>query len=713
MGRLTKNPEIKYAGKDNDMAVARYTLAVNRRYKRDGEQEADFISCVTFGKSAEFAQKYLHKGMRIVIGGRISTGNYKDKDGKLWVSAFDVESFIIDIRDYIVQKYPLPDLRNQLKANPAINSLCKDEDGIFWFSQDRYGLCIYDSRKEKLKHYSQCQGTRNLPFGDVTNIARSYNHNWIWATSYGPTVFGLSQQNMEMKEDVRIELGNVTNNPGLITSLFEDPQNNLWIGTTTGLFVYRIMSATLESIPEVSGPVAGITQTADSRIWTVIRNKGIYRIEQDKGIESYPFDKDFVCIDATSDGNLWMGTTEGEVLLFDPRQKEKLKDYSFSCGMKGDIINNITVDVYNHVWITTNQMIKEFNPSNGAYRSYSTRDKNFLLTRLLSKAVYYDRKGEIYFGGISGIVSISPTQQLESIPEQVTTHISDIKIMGKSIWDDQLKQDPINTPIRLSPNDQNLEIEFSSLDFHNLDQIRYAYRMVGIDNDWIYLNDRKNSAFYNRLDKGKYTFQVKATDKNGLWSNEVTEITIHRLPAWYETWWAYLFYTLLVMGIIGYSIYAYLKRMKRKNDEKWADSAELVKMHQYLDTKDSISTSEFAEIDKLLLDRATKAVEEHLNEPEFNVVSLAEAMNMSRSTRSRKIKVITGKTPLDFIKDIKMQHACRMLENKTATVADVITALGYSDYKNFTQSFKEAFGMSPGEYQKQIKEKKEESTHPS
>ena len=491
------------------------------------------------------------------------------------------------------------------------------------------------------------------------------------------------------------------------------PTDNLWIGTTTGLFVYRIMSATLESIPEVSGPVAGITQTADSRIWTAIRNKGIYRIELDKHIESYPFDKDFVCIDATSDGDLWMGTTEGEVLLFDPRQKETLKDYSFSCGMKGDIINNITVDVYNHVWITTNQMIKEFNPRNGAYRSYSTRDKNFLLTRLLSKAVYYDRKGEIYFGGISGIVSISPTQQLESIPEQVTTHISDIKIMGKSIWDDQLKQDPINTPIRLSPNDQNLEIEFSSLDFHNLDQIRYAYRMVGVDNDWVYLDDRKNSAFYNRLDKGKYTFQVKATDKNGLWSNEVTEITIHRLPAWYETWWAYLFYTLLTMAIIGYSIYAYLKRMKRKNDEKWADSAELVKMHQYLDTKDSISTSEFAEIDKLLLDRATKAVEEHLNEPEFNVVSLAEAMNMSRSTLSRKIKVITGKTPLDFIKDIKMQHACRMLENKTATVADVITALGYSDYKNFTQSFKEAFGMSPGEYQKQIKEKKEETIHPS
>ena len=84
MGRLTRDPEIRYSQSENSTAVARFTLAVDRRFKRDGanEQSADFISCVTFGKSAEFAQKYLHKGMRIVIGGRISTSSYKDKDGK-------------------------------------------------------------------------------------------------------------------------------------------------------------------------------------------------------------------------------------------------------------------------------------------------------------------------------------------------------------------------------------------------------------------------------------------------------------------------------------------------------------------------------------------------------------------------------------------------------------------------------------------------------
>ena len=86
MGRLTKNPEIKYAGKDNDMAVARYTLAVDRRRTRSNEssneQTADFISCVAFARSAEFAEKYLHQGTKIVVTGRIQTGSYTNKDGQ-------------------------------------------------------------------------------------------------------------------------------------------------------------------------------------------------------------------------------------------------------------------------------------------------------------------------------------------------------------------------------------------------------------------------------------------------------------------------------------------------------------------------------------------------------------------------------------------------------------------------------------------------------
>ena len=82
MGRLTKDPEVRYSQNEKQTAVARFTLAVDRRFKRDGEPEADFIGCVAFGKTGEFVEKYLKKGTKIVLQGRIATGRYQDKDGK-------------------------------------------------------------------------------------------------------------------------------------------------------------------------------------------------------------------------------------------------------------------------------------------------------------------------------------------------------------------------------------------------------------------------------------------------------------------------------------------------------------------------------------------------------------------------------------------------------------------------------------------------------
>lgn len=81
MGRLTRDPEVRYTQGGEAMAIARYTLAVDRRFKRDSENTADFISCVAFGKTGEFAEKYLKKGTKIVVTGRIQTGSYTNKDG--------------------------------------------------------------------------------------------------------------------------------------------------------------------------------------------------------------------------------------------------------------------------------------------------------------------------------------------------------------------------------------------------------------------------------------------------------------------------------------------------------------------------------------------------------------------------------------------------------------------------------------------------------
>ena len=82
IGRLVSDPEVRYSHGDNPTAVARYRLAVDRRYKRDGEPTADFVPCVAFGKNGEFAEKYLTKGTKIAVSGRIQTGSYTNKDGQ-------------------------------------------------------------------------------------------------------------------------------------------------------------------------------------------------------------------------------------------------------------------------------------------------------------------------------------------------------------------------------------------------------------------------------------------------------------------------------------------------------------------------------------------------------------------------------------------------------------------------------------------------------
>lgn len=106
MGRLTKSPEVKYLQNENHTAMARYTLAVDRRYGK--EKETDFISCVTFGKNAEFAEKYLHKGLKIAVSGRIQTGSYTDSDGKkIYTTNVTVDEY------YFAEGRKMPDVEGK------------------------------------------------------------------------------------------------------------------------------------------------------------------------------------------------------------------------------------------------------------------------------------------------------------------------------------------------------------------------------------------------------------------------------------------------------------------------------------------------------------------------------------------------------------------------------------------------------------------------
>lgn len=128
MGRLTRDPEIRYANNENNTCIANYTLAVDRRFKRQGdEQTADFIRCVAMGKGGEFAGKYLHQGTKIVVEGRIQTGSYTNKDGQK-IFTTDV---LVELQEFAESKAASAQNGNQNASAPTRPNVAQnDSDGF-------------------------------------------------------------------------------------------------------------------------------------------------------------------------------------------------------------------------------------------------------------------------------------------------------------------------------------------------------------------------------------------------------------------------------------------------------------------------------------------------------------------------------------------------------------------------------------------------------
>ena len=115
MGRLTRDPDVRYSQGENPIAIARYTLAVDRRFKRDGEQSADFINCLAFGRSAEFAEKYFKQGTKIAVSGRIQTGSYTNREG---VKVYTTE-VVIEEQEFAESKAAASQNNNRGASQPS------------------------------------------------------------------------------------------------------------------------------------------------------------------------------------------------------------------------------------------------------------------------------------------------------------------------------------------------------------------------------------------------------------------------------------------------------------------------------------------------------------------------------------------------------------------------------------------------------------------
>ena len=255
-----------------------------------------------------------------------------------------------------------------------------------------------------------------------------------------------------------------------------------------------------------------------------------------------------------------MGSQDGDVFTYDPRTK-KVENLSNMFDMLEEGIFNIITDQLGHIWISTNKRVIEYDPKNGGIMDYSTMD-DVMVNSFMPNSYLKTRSGKILYGGNKGISVFTPYEHLSDNPRRIRTMVADVKIDGVSslLEKDNQRFNLRSQTISFDAGDKNIEIDFSSLNYAFPDKIKYAYKMEGVDDDWVYVRGDRQFAFYNQLPKGKRTFYLKTTDTNGLWSNYIAEIQVSKEPAFYETWWAYMFYVVLVI----LSLYLFYRRMKRR-----------------------------------------------------------------------------------------------------------------------------------------------------
>lgn len=622
----------------------------------------------------------------------------KDRHGDLWVSAFDCPSFIIHFSDGTPAPLGLPALQERCGYRPAIMALCPAGSGqnLFWLFQEREGLFLYDLKEERI--VAQLS-SRQLEYVKIMEKAIAKDEIWI-CPEYGQEAFRFSCREGRIRLSRHLDFSEAMGDAS-ITCLQETEEGTLWIGTDCGLFRHDLKKDATTRLKGIDGHVSGICKGTQDTIYCCTKGRGIYAINGNGNAKHYAMRQPFSCIAYADNGTLWLGSDEGELLSLSPRNGH-MRNHTRNCDLDGDMVNRVLADEYGHIWLSCNKKIIEYAPSHQTYHEYRTADDGSSLWRVIPTAVCRGNDGSLLFGGIPGIYRLRPSNNLdkEAIPEPA--RITDVLIDGKSILFDCHK--PLTQPLRISHNTKQITICFSSLHHRIARQIRYAYRLKGFDEEWQKTNDGNPRAIYQNLPKGTYTFEVKATDGNGRWGEPATALHIERTPAWYETWWAYILYILLscalTLGIVRYC----LRRAQKRNDRLWAEAEELLNMRDYLTDKLDGQCEEAENLNKIFVERARQIVEHHLADPDMGVERLASRMNMSRSTFTRKIKSITGKTPSEFIRQIKMAYARKMVLTQDRSISEIATALGFSDRKHFTSNFKEEFGMPPTAYQKTHKE---------
>jgi signal transduction histidine kinase/ligand-binding sensor domain-containing protein len=487
------------------------------------------------------------------LSGNLILCVYEDRAGVRWIGTeLGGISRLSSAGMHVSHFRQIPNEPNSLGSN-TVTSILQDQQGLLWIGT-RYGLSRQDRASGRWRHYQPDPSDPTSLSGNYVGSLYEDQAGVLWVGTAGT----LNRYDREMDHFVDYPVFT-------IYGMVQDSEETFWVTTAEGLYRYdrdQDRFALQEATPlgESSYWSMWIHEDSDGRLWMGTAEEGLARYDPRTGDwRFYPHDQDnpqslshsFVeTIWQDRSGTLWVGTHAG-LDLFDPGTGT-FSHYQTSDGLASDTVLGILQDSAGHLWLSTNRGLSRFDPHTETFWNYDAGDG--LQGDQFSRGAYHkSARGEMFFGGSNGFNAF--------YPEQVTInpHPPPVAITAFSVFNQVVSNElSPDEQIDLTHRENFVSFDFAALDYNNPKGNEYAFRMVGVDEDWVYAGTRRH-ADYPNLRPGDYLFRVKGSNSDGVWNEEGTSVYVTIHPPFWGTWW---FRGMLLLTLAGAACSAYRLRVR-------------------------------------------------------------------------------------------------------------------------------------------------------
>ena len=504
---------------------------------------------------------------------------FKDRSGTMWIGTYGsgIDKVSRGAGEFVLYKY-IPDDRNSL-SHPIVWSIYEDENGILWIGTHGGGLNKLDRKNNKYTFYQHNPKIQNSLSNDIVRVVFEDTKGMLWIGTHGGGVNKFNPNTNTFK--VYRHDPNNPNSLALdeIRSIYEDREGTIWIGTYgRGLDKFDKETETFTHF--VNDPnnnqslsnnfVRTIYEDKSGNLWIGTEGGGLNKFERATNTfqnfkaelnDSSSLNSDYIfTIHESPPGILWLGTWGGGLNRFDINTM-KAEHFTTDDGLPSNAIYGILEDEKGNFWLSTNNGLSRFNPETKSFNNYNVKDG--LQNNEFNGGSYFKSKsGEMFFGGIDGFNSFYPKNIKNNtfIPPIV---ITSFQKFNKEV--DFTKPVYSIDKIELSYEDYVFSFEFASLDFSAPEKNEYAYKMEGLDKDWIFTNSSRRFVTYTTLPPGEYVFMVKGSNSDGVWNEVGTSVSIVIHPPFWMTWW---FRSTILLLIVFAAYFLYKKRVKSLEEKR-------------------------------------------------------------------------------------------------------------------------------------------------